>query len=90
MSFAAFVRRKSSVLSMMIAQHQIEEPIRPSMTTFTTRWALQKSPQREKSCAAGRAAIVSAGFIEAKSSSRAGRKGVRWSIGFSWSALSID
>src|ERR1700722_5258691 len=50
---------------MMIAQHQIEAPSRPSMTSFTTICADRNMLQRETSTAGEETpeAAISAGFI---------------------------
>src|SRR6188508_388928 len=54
------------ILSMAMAQTQIEQANRPSITDFTTQWAERKSPQTERSAATGRAdCATSAGFMNA-------------------------
>ena len=49
----------------MIAQHQTEPAMRPSITTFTTKWAPQNIDQSDSSPpgAARPLAITSVGFI---------------------------
>ena len=67
-SIARCILAKSSVLLMMIAQHQTDAPSRPSMTNLTTICADRNMLQSETSAAgeAIAAAATSVGFIHSR------------------------